>query len=444
MKTLLVLLLATFNLWAASRLIKSGSQSDIQAAIDAAGNGSTVIIPAGRWTWTDTLKVNKAISLVGEAGTVILNGHNVGVLIEVTAPATLQGLTIEQGNTTPDWSVKHLVVYAPGTLIKGCNFSMSSHGARMIEWETNGGVISQCSFTSTQKADTSGIAFKALGLTNTWMQASSIGMTGDPDGTKNTYLEDCTFKDLFLQALDFDDNSRTVVRHCTFDNSGTTSHGADTSPSGMRQIEMYDNEFIFTIGGGCNPNPYPLNLNYWFYVRGGIGVITDNVMPSISSCAWGDKGSISLTVYNIRRNGGQVPCQTSYPALHQIGQGPEGTTDPLYIWNNTGSGAAKVGLINYNPDECGNNLQTSDFLREGRDYVLSARPNYQKYTYPHPLAGKPPKPTPTPTPTPAPTATPTPTPAPSPTPTPPTSSESYSHWLDELARWIEDHPPRAN
>jgi hypothetical protein len=432
----LVLWFCAVSLAVAAPRAASGNQSEIQAAIDAAPVGATVTIPAGRWTWTDTLRVNKAVTLSGETGAVILNGHNVGVLIEVSAPATVQGLSIEQASgTTPDWSVKHVVVSAAGAVIIGCNFSMASHGARMIEWEVNGGVITQCTFTSTQKADTSGIGFKALGLTNTWTQASSIGMAGDPNGTKNTYLEDSTFKDVFLQALDFDDNSRTVVRHCIFDNSGTTSHGADTSPSGVRQVEMYDNEFIFTIGGNCTSNPYPLNLNYWFYVRGGIGVICDNVMPSISSCAWGDKSSISLTVYNIRRAGGQVPCQTHYPALHQIGQGPEGTTDPLYIWGNTGSGATKVGLVNYNPDECGNNLAVSDFLREGRDYVLSARPNYQKYTYPHPLAagGKP-----QPSATPSPSATPTPIPAP--TPTPPTGT-TYRTWLDQLAGWIHDHAP---
>jgi hypothetical protein len=441
--------LIPLDVFAAGKASKaSGNQSDIQAALNASSNGGTVTVPAGRWTWTDTLTINKAVTLQGETGATIVNGRNQGALIVVTPSTngviTIKGLTIEQGNTTPDWSVKHLVVYdrsgAQPVVVSGCHFSLVSHGARMVEWETNGGVISHCDFTSTERQDTSGIAFKAVGLSGTWTAPSTIGLAGDPDGFKNTYLEDCTFKDVYLQALDFDDNSRTVVRHCVFDNSGTTSHGADTSPYGVRQIEMYDNQFIFNLGGGCNPNPYPLNLNYWFYVRGGIGVICDNAMPAISSCAWGNKPSLSLTVYNIRRNGGQVPCQTRYPAQHQIGQGPEGTTDPLYIWANTGTGAANIGLTDYNPDECGNNQQVGDYLKEGRDYVLAARPNYQKYTYPHPLAagGKPPQPTPTA----SPTATPAPTPAP--TATPPAPLAGYSQWLDDLARWIEAHPAHPN
>ena len=35
-----------------------------------------------------------------------------------------------------------------------------------------------------------------------------MGMA-DANGDKNTYLEDCTFRWIFLQAIDFDDNSRT-------------------------------------------------------------------------------------------------------------------------------------------------------------------------------------------------------------------------------------------
>jgi hypothetical protein len=340
--------------------------------------------------------INKPITLRGETpDTTIVNDRTVGQLVQVT-PSTdgiieIDSLTFVQGQAQVQDGTRHLAVYSTSggkpVLVHDCTFS-SRRPLRQIEWSTNGGVISHCLFISEDQSDISCIAFKALALPDTWQEPSSLGMAGDPDGTKNTYLEDCTFKDAFLQALDLDDNSRTVVRHCTFDNSAITSHGQDTSPSGVRQFEVYDNEFIFTVGGNCTPNPFPLNINYWFYVRGGIGVITDNVIPQISSCAWGMKGSINLTVYNIRRNGGQIPCQTSYPAAHQIGQGPEGSTDPLYIWNNSGSGANSIGLVNYDPDECGNNQQVTDYLQINRDYFLIPRPpaNYQKFTYPHPLA----------------------------------------------------------
>jgi len=106
-----------------------------------------------------------------------------------------------------------------------------------------------------------------------------------------------------------------------------------------------------------------------------------------------------------------------YPVPRQIGQTwvgnggysyPQGPsdgsgygTDPLYIWNNSGTGGAEVGA-NQLPDNCGHNLQISNFIMQGRDYVLSAKPGYKPYPYPHPLrssVGATPTPSPTPTPT---------------------------------------------
>jgi hypothetical protein len=126
-------------------------------------------------------------------------------------------------------------------------------------------------------------------------------------------------------------------------------------------------------------------MNFWFYIRGGTGVITDNDFPLISSCAWGTKNTVSLQVQTIRRNAGQVPCWIGYPAPRQIGQGANGTLNPLYIWNNTGTGADNIGIVDYNPDECGNNQRTADYVQSGRDWIPGPRPNYQKFTYPHPF-----------------------------------------------------------
>jgi hypothetical protein len=190
-------------------------------------------------------------------------------------------------------------------------------------------------------------------------------------------------------------------------------------------------------------------------LRGGTGVITDNHFDDIP---WG-KVEVQLCVFNIRRHG-QIPCQTQYPAARQVGQGWKGEggygypgvpqdgtgnfTDPIYIWNNTGT--CQVGLSEYNPDECGNNQQIVNYVKEGRDYILGARNGYQKYPYPHPLrtggGGQPtPTPTPTPAPTPEPTATPTPMPTPVPTPTPSPGAPTYNQWLNKQADWIRQNPP---
>jgi hypothetical protein len=365
----------------------NGNETDTQAAINAARPGATVIVPNGSYTWSFPLTIDKSINLKGETkgGVIITNNAGAKDLVTVGAKTPfgvrISNLNLVQGNG--NGAGRHLVVYTPA-FVHDCYFETNGRVWRSIQWETNGGILWNCRFYSNQQ-DNSGIGFKASGLDGSWTTNATIG-TADTNGTANTYVEDCTFKDLFLQAVDFDDNSRAVVRHCTFDNSAITSHGQDTSPAGSRHWEVYNNTFVFTASGGN----YPLNLNYFFYVRGGTGVIANNVIPHIASQTWGVKSEISLTVFNIRRSSQFVPCQKNYPAARQIGQSFKNglrVTDPLYIWGNTGGGNYDApGIIDYEPDQCGNGQRCSDYVKSGRDYVTgSAKPGYMEYPYPHPM-----------------------------------------------------------
>src|SRR5262249_6188432 len=133
-----------------------------------------------------------------------------------------------------------------------------------------------------------------------------------------------------------------------------------------------------------------LGLNWFFYIRGGTGVIADNVWADINSCAWGNKGEIVMIVQNVRRNNGPYPCWLTYPAPHQIGQSFNGTspvTDPVYIWGNSGGGSSTPALEDYAPNECASGAASvSEFIQAGRDFVVGTpKPGYAKYVYPHPL-----------------------------------------------------------
>ena len=290
-----------------------------------------------------------------------------------------------------------------------------------------------------------GISFVAGTLNSDWTSLATFG-TDDTDGRRNTYIEDCRFMITNTGCTNWDDNSRVVMRHNLFEDAAMASHGQESSVSGARHWEIYDNDFR------CDPeNKY--NLNYFASIRGGTGVITDNYFADIPF----NKAEINLNVFSIRRGPEQIPCQISYPAARQIGQGWKGAggydypsvprdgtgyfLDPIYIWNNTGPGSQQASFIylnEYQPDQCGNNQHIVDYVKLGRDYKLEPRPGYQKYPYPHPMrtgGGGP-------TPTPAPTSTPTPTPQPTPTPAP--TPESYSQWLNDLARWIQAHPSLPN
>jgi hypothetical protein len=227
--------------------------------------------------------------------------------------------------------------------------------------------------------------------------------TADTNGTTNFYIEDCDFH-AYLNATDFDSASRVVFRHNILDNSGMGSHGADTGPIGLRHVELYDNELIFDNFGDCDGS-VTLPLTWFFWMRGGTGVITDNILPAINSCAWASKGNILFSVLNIRRNTGGYPCWTSYPAPHQVGQGYgpgavfhehySGTnygqlnyytySEPVYIWGNSGTGGNQVGLNAESADPCGNNQLLTNYIQASRDYKLEPKSGYLKFTYPHPL-----------------------------------------------------------
>jgi len=225
----------------------------------------------------------------------------------------------------------------------------------------------------------------------------------DTNGAANFYVEDCDFHAI-LSSTDFDGDSRVVFRHNVLDNAALGSHGADTSPIGLRHVEIYDNELIFDNFGDCDGS-VTLGLNWFFWMRGGTGVITDNILPAISSCAWGSKGNILFSVLNIRRNSGGYPCWATYPAPHQVGQGygPEAAfhshysganygkldyytyLEPVYIWHNSGNGGNQVSLNAESTDPCGNNQLLTNYIQAGRDYKLEPKPGYVKFTYPHPL-----------------------------------------------------------
>ena len=441
-----------------------GSQSDTQAAINAISPGGTVEIPNGTFTWSGNLKANKAIQLKGQNkdGTTI-SCKNYGLdVVSVIEPPTGN---LEISDLDFDYSKKKdtynfcLRVAAPSprgngwVLLHDCKFA--TNYAYAVEWGLNGGVVWNCIFDGSRCEGLTGISFVGHGNDATWQTSSTLG-TLDADGHGNTYIEDNTWTPgPSIATSNFDDNSRVVFRHNLIDNGYMASHGQETSPKGARQWEVYDNTFK------CFSDNR-VNLNGYFSIRGGTGVITDN---SFELIPWG-KNSINLCVYSTRARG-QIPCQTQYPAPRQIGQSWKGSggysypgypqdgdgyfTDGIYIWNNTGEATKTSNFVTpnqYEPDECGNGELISKYVKKDRDYFLSAKSGYQKYTYPHPMrvaAEGGPTPNPTATPIPTPTATPVPsptaTPTPQPTPTPRPPAQTFEKWLEEQNDWVRAHPP---
>jgi hypothetical protein len=270
-----------------------------------------------------------------------------------------------------------------------------------VHLERNGVLVHSNVFESLTQSGSSGSGGSGSGNldivasdASSWSRASTMG-GDDFDGTANVYIEDNTFTNIYLQAIDCSENARTVIRNNTFNDSGFVCHGADTGTYGARHTEVYDNTFVFHSSGTINGITYPLALNWWWYVRGGTGVVTGNTMPNINSSMWGNKSEVNFIVQQLHRKAGPNACVSTYPALHQVGQSHDNVsrvTEPLYIWGNTGTGSPESpGMQDYTPDECGHDYvtyTTANWIRLGRDYVTGvAKPGYVRYMYPHPLRG---------------------------------------------------------
>jgi hypothetical protein len=389
------------------------SASSVQAAVNAASDGDTVIIPSGTCTWTSGVRTTAQLKISGQTKGNVIITHGAG-------SETLFTITTGSGHNTEISNINFMPGNATGNYmtINGTGKPPLIHDNyfRVPDWQLanaihyehyGGGVIYVNTFESLTTAGvggSSGAGSGCLVIKNTedsaswsWSTASTMG-TDDTKGLNNVYIEGNTFNNIYLQAIDCDDNSRVVIRQNTFNDSGFGAHGADTSIYGMRHIEVYNNLFVFHpsgtgFGGAIH---YPLNINWWMCLRGGTGIFANNVMQDIKSAAWGPKSELYFIVQNLRRNSGPNPCCNTYPCLHQIGRGQDNTLEPFYIWGNAGAGTQTPFLADYGCNDPRTSCQdsgcasrhTANFVKAGRDYhVGAAKPGWTRYTCPHPLAG---------------------------------------------------------
>jgi hypothetical protein len=377
-------------------------------------SGTTLVMnitsTGGSGTWTFWWIATKpATTILNNYNNHAGNNNGVTPLLKVSEPGNgsveISGLQMKQmpGSNSALIGLYTSRYSAPKTVIHDCWFQTGDTDRAAIFAGTNHALIWNCSFDNSRwSSNIEGIQVKwGPSGRASWSTNSTFGMA-DVGGATNLYVEDCDFH-AYLTAVDFDDNARAVFRHNVMDNCSMGSHGADTSPIGVRHFELYDNELIFDTFSDCAVEH---DLQWFFWVRGGSGVITDNLLPRISSTCGGNKLSIPFSVLNTRRNSGCYECWTSYPAPHQVGQGyrpgailhrwsscpsllQDGSyyiySEPVYVWNNSGTGGNLIGLTQDAIDQCGNNQQASYYVQAGRDYKLEPKPGYVKYTYPHPL-----------------------------------------------------------
>lgn len=357
LRQILFLSLATVSPGLHSReiVVYEGSSQAIQAAINQAESGDTIIVRATTATWDSGIVVPSTKALfVDGSGIVVTRGQNfTGVLFSVStnssASTRISNFHFRQTSRNRMMSVKG-VFSNPKFRIDHSTFFTSAGQAILLEVTGAWGLIDNCSFTGNDASE----LVHNLGHGAT----STAGWEDDlqPGSSDALYIEDCTFSKYDLTTPYFWGTSgiqsyygsRTVVRRSTFNYCQVDQHGT-AGAIGARWWEIYDNTFTIPTGGSRNQSSY-------MDIRAGSGVIFNNR-------AEGGK-NLGAGVIVLREE------DSGYPALFQIGRGKNQQIDPTYCWDNTAA----------TPSSGSSNVVS------GRDFFPNTkRPNYMPLEYPHPL-----------------------------------------------------------
>ncbi len=366
----------------------SCSQQAVQAAINSAGNGDTVAVPAGSCTWSSGIWIpnSKKITLqgAGKASTVITMSPRGTVFGLGNSGSRLTGFGFVEG-----------MVYSNGNgfRIDHCSFSFSSWADAIIAGTRDdaspspaAGLVDNNDFlrsrvgsmgTNCMFTDICGNAQHVL-----WAVPANLG------DANAIYIENNTFtSDVFGNAVDCNYAGRYVFRFNTIINSGAggnsgfyiESHSVQGLNRACQRWEVYGNTLI--NNGGLIYEP--------FRHRGGTGVSFDNsvqgtwtnyeiALDNVRSRT--DEGTFLQGSCNGNSNWDEnLPGQTGYACRDQIGIGYDAVQwavgnawnqvkMPVYAWNNKKSdGITEVPFVQVGND-IGNPIQAN---RDYYNYMAS-------------------------------------------------------------------------
>jgi hypothetical protein len=378
----------------------SCAQGDVQAAVDVAQDGDTVIVPPGTCVWVTPGSMKPAVQIGKQTGwnpptfeskmitlrgagigqTVIvdqtLHGYNESAILVFTVlgkSVRVTGFTIDRPGQKAEKGSINVNGTGQAWRIDHCEFINARRGNGIVASGDSYGVVDHCEFTTDSSPGGNFKAFAVMGAGDaSWQSPLSLG-------TANAvYIEDCTLNyNISYRCFDADWGARWVFRHNTvYNNTDVGTHGYDSSPRSQISGEIYDNVFLHNSSG-----EYYTLMPF----RGGTGVIFDNTVRH-NVGQW--NSFISLYYYCAcpgHPTCGHETC-TSYPCQDQPGRGPDSDGDdvqelePIYEWNNV---VDIAGLHIAVADLC---PQAHTFIQENRDYYINTpRPGYTPYTYPHPL-----------------------------------------------------------
>jgi hypothetical protein len=369
----------------------SCSHADVQAVIDVAQDGDTVLVPAGNCTWTQTVRLrNKALTLQGA-------GLDQTLITDMTGNAWdepalwIEGLDGQRIRIT-GFYIRYglnstLQDYNGAIVVRGTSKEVRIDHCKFVDFwnrsiQVSGytyGLIDHCVFQRTPQAVNGFQAINVSGDSNAaWERPLTLG------SANAFYIEDNVF-DFYDSGTAADSHSggRYVFRMNTLRNGAMLNHGLDTTDRSSHSVEIYDNAF--------HREAYTFNI---ITIRGGTGVIFRNVITSAHSIdipiiAQLYRSCLDYpSTHGVRCNGtnpidgNQDP--SGYPCKDQHGRTTGQVLSPIYLWNNTFN-LTTIGMRIFDPWHCTNPGMT-DHLKEGRDFYNGTyRPRYVPYPYPHPL-----------------------------------------------------------
>jgi len=234
-----------------------GSVASVQGLQNAVLNGDTITLPAGTFTWSTTLTINKAITLQGAGiGATIIrdNAHNVK-LIDCSLVASrltrITGIEFQDGGRTPTAAAPGGIIHIEGSNTNGSRFRFDH-----CKWTgLNGffvpntviGVVDHNIVTVGNHVNEwmypYGSAWNGAAYGDgSWAAPANYGSSQFLFIEDNTFT--CTRTTLQGTLTDGFNGARFVVRHNNINNFVIGNHGTESPGRGRssRAMEIYNNQ----------------------------------------------------------------------------------------------------------------------------------------------------------------------------------------------------------
>lgn len=273
----------------------SAAQSDVLTAYNSCVDGDTLVIPPGTATWTidsgltGGLDITKAITLQGSGvGQTIIKdgittaGNVITMVAKAGLPSRITGIEFQNNgagfNHAPaielsctDRTISNPQLDGRSIRLDNCKFDHLNTFA--IQTDDVIGVIDHNEFLSTSNHFFAYIYNKNWGGTRAASTYTSDVSQSDPTNLGSNqflFIEDNILTmdvGAHYAVIDGYGGSRAVIRHNAITRGWIEQHGTESSQRfrGSRAIEIYNNTFIASGGGGLITN-----------MRSGTGVIYNN------------------------------------------------------------------------------------------------------------------------------------------------------------------------